>query len=209
MMHHCRIKEQNTPQRRINMLRRTLTALTVSLAIGLLAIPAGAASKNPTVMMETSLGKITIELFQKDAPISVKNFLSYVKDGFYNGAIFHRVIPGFMVQGGGFAAGMKEKPTRAPIRNEAANGLKNDRGTIAMARTANPDSAAAQFFINVVNNQGLNRPMPDGHGYAVFGKVIEGMEVVDKIVEVKTGTVGPFENVPLKPVVIKSVKVVK
>jgi peptidyl-prolyl cis-trans isomerase A (cyclophilin A) len=191
------------------MLRRTLTALTISLAIGLLAIPAGAAAKNPKVLMETSLGKVTIELFQKDAPTSVKNFLSYVKDGFFNETIFHRVIPGFMVQGGGFTAGMKEKPTGAPIRNEAANGLKNDRGTIAMARTANPDSASAQFFINLVDNQGLNRPSPDGHGYAVFGKVVKGMDVVDKIAGVKTGTVGPFQNVPLKPVVIKSVKVVK
>jgi peptidyl-prolyl cis-trans isomerase A (cyclophilin A) len=191
------------------MLRRTLTALTISLAIGLSAISAGAAAKNPTVLMETSLGIVTIELFQKDAPISVKNFLSYVKDGFYTDTIFHRVIPGFMIQGGGFAAGMKEKQTRASIRNEAANGLKNDRGTIAMARTANPDSASAQFFINLVDNQGLNRPMPDGHGYAVFGKVVKGMDVVDSIAGVKTGTVGPFQNVPLKPVLIKSVKVVK
>jgi peptidyl-prolyl cis-trans isomerase A (cyclophilin A) len=192
-----------------HMLRRTITALTISLALGLFAFPAGAAAKNPTVLMETSMGKVTIELFQKDAPISVKNFLTYVKEGFYADTIFHRVIPGFMIQGGGFAAGMKEKQTRAPIRNEAANGMKHDRGTIAMARTANPDSAAAQFFINLVDNQGLNRPMPDGHGYAVFGKVVEGMEVVDRIAGVKTGTVGPFQNVPLKPVVIKSVKMVK
>lgn len=191
------------------MLRRTITALTVALTLGLFAIPAAAAAKNPTILMETSLGKVTIELFQKDAPISVKNFLTYVKDGFYTDTIFHRVIPGFMIQGGGFAAGMKEKPTRAPIRNEAASGLKNDRGAIAMARTANPDSASAQFFINLVDNRGLNRPMPDGHGYAVFGRVIEGMEVVDRIAAVKTGTVGPFQNVPLKPVVINSVKVVK
>jgi peptidyl-prolyl cis-trans isomerase A (cyclophilin A) len=191
------------------MFRKTLTALTISLTLGLFALPAGAASKNPTVLMETSLGNVTIELFQKDAPISVKNFLSYVKDGFFNGTVFHRVIPGFMVQGGGFTSGMKEKATKAPIRNEAANGLKNDRGTVAMARTANPDSASAQFFINVVDNQGLNRPSPDGHGYAVFGKVVKGMEVVDKIAAVKTGTKGQFQDVPLKPVLIKSVKVVK
>jgi peptidyl-prolyl cis-trans isomerase A (cyclophilin A) len=191
------------------MFRKTLTALTISLTLGLFALPAGAASKNPTVLMETSLGNVTIELFQKDAPISVKNFLSYVKDGFFNGTVFHRVIPGFMVQGGGFTSGMKEKTTKAPIRNEAANGLKNDRGTVAMARTANPDSASAQFFINVVDNQGLNRPSPDGHGYAVFGKVVKGMEVVDKIAAVKTGTKGQFQDVPLKPVLIKSVKVVK
>ncbi|HOI17756.1 MAG TPA: peptidylprolyl isomerase [Geobacteraceae bacterium] len=191
------------------MFRRSLTALTILLTLSLFALPAGAVSKNPTVLMETSLGNVTIELFQKDAPISVKNFLSYVKDGFYNGTVFHRVIPGFMVQGGGFTSGMKEKTTKAPIRNEAANGLKNDRGTLAMARTANPDSASAQFFINVVDNQGLNRPLPDGHGYAVFGKVVKGMDVVDKIAAVKTGTKGPFQDVPLKPVVIKSVKVVK
>jgi peptidyl-prolyl cis-trans isomerase A (cyclophilin A) len=191
------------------MFRRSLTALTIVLTLSLFALPAGAVSKNPTVLMETSLGNVTIELFQKDAPISVKNFLSYVKDGFYNGTVFHRVIPGFMVQGGGFTSGMKEKTTKAPIRNEAANGLKNDRGTVAMARTANPDSASAQFFINVVDNQGLNRPMPDGHGYAVFGKVVKGMDVVDKIAAVKTGSHGPFQDVPLKPVVIKSVKVVK
>jgi peptidyl-prolyl cis-trans isomerase A (cyclophilin A) len=203
------MKEQNTPQRRICMLRRTLTTLTISLAIGLLAIPAGAASKNPTVLMETSLGKVTIELFQKDAPVSVKNFLSYVTDGFYNDTVFHRVIPGFMIQGGGLTAGMKEKPTRSPIRNEAANGLKNDRGAIAMARTANPDSASAQFFINVVNNQGLNHPMPDGHGYAVFGTVVGGMDVVDKIAAVETGSQGALRNVPLKPVVIQSITVVK
>jgi len=191
------------------MFRRSLTALTILLTLSLFALPAGAVSKKPTVLMETSLGNVTIELFQKDAPISVKNFLSYVKDGFYNGTVFHRVIPGFMVQGGGFTSGMKEKTTKAPIRNEAANGLKNDRGTLAMARTANPDSASAQFFINVVDNQGLNRPLPDGHGYAVFGKVVKGMDVVDKIAAVKTGTKGPFQDVPLKPVVIKSVKVVK
>lgn len=191
------------------MLRKSLTAFTILLTFGLLAHPAGAASKNPTVLMETSLGNVTIELFQKDAPITVKNFLSYVRDGFYNGTIFHRVIPGFMVQGGGFTPGMEEKTTRAPIRNEAANGLKNDRGTVAMARTANPDSASAQFFINVVDNQGLNRPLPDGHGYAVFGKVVKGMDVVDAIAAVKTGTKGPFRDVPLKPVVIKSVKLVK
>lgn len=191
------------------MLRKSLTAFTILLTFGLLAHPAGAASKNPTVLMETSLGNVTIELLQKDAPITVKNFLSYVRDGFYNGTIFHRVIPGFMVQGGGFTPRMEEKTTRAPIRNEAANGLKNDRGTVAMARTANPDSASAQFFINVVDNQGLNRPLPDGHGYAVFGKVVKGMDVVDAIAAVKTGTKGPFRDVPLKPVVIKSVKVVK
>lgn len=166
--------------------------------------------KNPVVTMETSLGNVKIELFEKDAPISVKNFLDYVKSGFYAGTIFHRVIPGFMAQGGGFTPDRKQKPTNAPIKNEAANGLKNDRGTIAMARTSAPDSATAQFFINVVNNDMLNRPSPDGAGYAVFGKVVAGMDVVDKIVSVKTTSVNMvFQNFPETPVLIKSVKVTK
>lgn len=166
--------------------------------------------KNPVVTMETSLGNVKIELFEKEAPISVKNFLEYTKSGFYAGTIFHRVIPGFMAQGGGFTSDRKQKPTNAPIKNEAANGLKNDRGTIAMARTSAPDSATAQFFINVVNNGMLNRPNPDGAGYAVFGKVIEGMDVVDKIVSVKTTNVNMvFQNFPETTVFIKSVKVTK
>jgi len=160
--------------------------------------------------METSLGNIKIELNTKEAPISVQNFLGYVNKGFYNGTIFHRVINGFMIQGGGFTPDMTPKAAGAPIKNEAGNGLKNDRGTIAMARTGNPDSATAQFFINVVNNDGLNRPSPDGFGYAVFGKVVEGMDVVDKIKAVKTGTSNMgFRDVPETPVVIKSVKVIK
>lgn len=163
--------------------------------------------KNPVVTMETTLGTIKIELFEKEAPLSVKNFLDYTKSGFYSGTIFHRVIPGFMAQGGGFTVDRKQKPTNAPVKNEAANGLKNDRGTIAMARTSAPDSATAQFFINVVNNSMLNRPSPDGAGYAVFGKVIEGMDVVDKIVSVKTQNVNMvFQNLPETAVVIKSVK---
>ncbi len=167
-------------------------------------------AKNPVVLMETSLGAVRIELYPDKAPASVKNFLEYVNSGFYNGTIFHRVIPGFMAQGGGFTTDRKQKDTRAPIKNEAANGLKNDRGTIAMARTANPDSATAQFFINVVNNDGLNRPNPDGHGYAVFGKVIEGMDVVDKIVATPTQRLNMvFANLPVTPVVITSVKTVK
>ena len=165
--------------------------------------------QNPRVLLETSMGNITIELFKEKAPISVRNFLSYVNDGFYDGLIFHRVINGFMIQGGGFTADMKQKQTHAPIRNEAGNGLKNDRGTIAMARTGDPDSATAQFFINVVNNNGLNRPSPDGFGYAVFGKVVEGMDVVDKIKAVRTGFKMGMRDVPETPVVIKSVKVVK
>jgi len=183
-------------------------------AAALICLMAGIASangkKNPVVTMETSLGNVRIELFEKEAPISVKNFLDYAKSGFYSGTIFHRVIPGFMAQGGGFTADRKQKPTNAPIKNEAANGLKNDRGTIAMARTSAPDSATAQFFINVVNNDMLNRPSPDGAGYAVFGKVIEGMDVVDRIVSVKTENANMvFQNLPATPVVIKSVKVAR
>ena len=191
------------------MLKKMLNAAAV--VVCLIAGTAWAdGNKNPVVTLETSLGNVKIELFQSEAPLSVKNFLDYAKSGFYNGTIFHRVIPGFMAQGGGFTADRKQKPTGAPVKNEAANGLKNDRGTIAMARTSAPDSATAQFFINVVNNGMLNRPNPDGAGYAVFGKVIEGMEIVDKIVAVKTQNVNMvFQNFPETPVVIKSVKVGK
>jgi len=191
------------------MFKKILTSVTITLAIGLLAVSAGAAGKNPTVLMETSLGKIKIELFQKESPQSVKNFLTYVKDGFYNGTAFHRVMPGFMIQGGGFTLEMLQKSTRKPVPNEASNGLKNDRGTIAMARTSAPDSATAQFFINLVNNNGLNRPQPDGYGYAVFGRVIEGMDVVDRIAGVRTGVRMGMRDVPLEPVEIKSLKILK
>ncbi|HVN83709.1 MAG TPA: peptidylprolyl isomerase [Candidatus Binatia bacterium] len=158
--------------------------------------------------MQTSLGDIKIELDEAKAPVTVKNFLAYVNSKFYDGTIFHRVIPGFMIQGGGFDKDMKQKPTNAPIKNEASNGLKNDVGTLAMARTSDPDSATAQFFINVVNNENLNRPKPDGHGYAVFGKVVAGMDVVKKIETVTTTTKMPHQNVPVDPVIIKSVTVV-
>jgi cyclophilin family peptidyl-prolyl cis-trans isomerase len=191
------------------MLNKIIALMTVSLLLSPGAVAADTASTNPKVLMETSLGNVNIELFQKEAPVSVKNFLTYVKDGFYGGTTFHRIIAGFMIQGGGFTVDMKQKPTAAPISNEAANGLKNDRGTIAMARTAMPDSATSQFFINLVNNAALDRPMPDGHGYAVFGKVIQGMEVVDRIAAVKTGMRTGMMDVPKTPVVIKSVKVVK
>jgi peptidyl-prolyl cis-trans isomerase A (cyclophilin A) len=166
-------------------------------------------AKNPVVLMETSLGNIKIELFEKEAPVSVKNFLVYANRGFYNGTIFHRVINGFMIQGGGFTTDFVQKPTNAPIKNEAANGLKNDRGTIAMARTGMPDSATSQFFINVVSNEMLNRPSPDGFGYAVFGKVVEGMDVVDKIRAVKTGVSHSMRDVPEQQVVIKTAKVLQ
>jgi cyclophilin family peptidyl-prolyl cis-trans isomerase len=172
------------------------------------AEPAPAPSgKGVQVVIETSKGTIEAELNREKAPITVDNFVKYAKKGHYNGTIFHRVIPGFMIQGGGFTPDMNEKPTDAPIKNEAENGLKNDRGTLAMARTGDPNSATSQFFINVVDNEGLNRPNPDGHGYAVFGKVTKGMDVVDAIVAVPTGTRGGHENVPNEPVTIKSVKV--
>jgi peptidyl-prolyl cis-trans isomerase A (cyclophilin A) len=191
------------------MFKKIFAAVTIILVSGLFVVSAGAAGKNPIVLMETSQGKVTIELFQKESPLSVKNFLSYVKEGFYNGTTFHRVIPGFMVQGGGFTANMNQKSTGKPIKNEAVNGLKNDRGTLAMARTGDPDSATSQFFINLVNNNGLNRPQPDAHGYAVFGKVIEGMDVVDRIAGVRTGVRMGMRDVPLDPVEIKVVKVLK
>ena len=154
-------------------------------------------------------GVITIELDAVNAPKSSENFLSYVNSGFYNGTVFHRVMDGFMIQGGGFTADMVQKPTKAPIPLEAGNGLKNDTYTIAMARTANPNSATAQFFINVKDNAMLNAPQPDGHGYAVFGKVVEGTAVVDKIKAVATGNKGGHQNVPTTPVTIQSATLVK
>lgn len=180
-----------------------LTAVMVLITAG---IACAEGKKNPVVVMDTSLGTVKMELFEKEAPLSVRNFLDYANSGFYNGTIFHRVISGFMIQGGGFTTDFKQKPTKAPIRNEAANGLKNLRGTLAMARTPAPDSATSQFFINVVDNTMLNpNPNGDPNGYAVFGKVIEGMDVVDRIRAVKTG----FQDVPVEKVVIRSIKVVK
>jgi len=148
------------------------------------------------------MGDIVLELAADKAPQSVNNFLQYVRDKHYDGTVFHRVIDGFMIQGGGFTADMNQKPTRDPIPLEARNGLKNDRGTIAMARTGNPNSATSQFFINVVNNSMLNAPSPDGYGYAVFGRVVSGMDVVDKIRAVSTGNKGPHQNVPTSPITI-------
>lgn len=163
---------------------------------------------NPVVEMQTSEGTILIELYPEKAPTTVANFLEYVKSGFYNGTIFHRVIDGFMIQGGGFTPDMKEKPNRPPITNEAKNGLRNAAGTIAMARTSDPHSAASQFYINLVNNAPLDYPSRDGWGYAVFGKITQGMEVVNKIGQVPTGMAGPYQNVPLKPVLIQSARIV-
>lgn len=160
------------------------------------------ADKPVVVEMETSMGKISIELNAAKAPLSVANFLQYVDGGFYDGTIFHRVIPTFMIQGGGFTADMKQKPTKGPIKNEANNGLSNARGTISMARTNDPDSATAQFFINVQDNAGLDYQGPRNYGYAVFGKVIAGMDVVDKIRNVETGNAGMHQDVPRQPVII-------
>ncbi|WP_299396108.1 peptidylprolyl isomerase [uncultured Desulfovibrio sp.] len=161
-------------------------------------------AENPIVLLETTSGDILIELYPDKAPETVKNFLQYVDDGFYNNTIFHRVIPGFMIQGGGMGARMDEKTTREPIKNEADNGVKNERGTIAMARTMEPHSASAQFFINLVDNDFLNfsEPTINGWGYCVFGKVTDGMDVVDKIAKVKTKSVGIHENVPVDLVMI-------
>ena len=156
----------------------------------------------PKVRLTTSMGDIVVALDPAKAPLSVENFLQYVKDKHYDGTVFHRVIDNFMIQGGGFTAQLKQKATRAPIALEASNGLRNDRGTIAMARTSNPNSATSQFFINLVDNAPLNAPNPDGYGYTVFGKVVAGMEVVDKIKSVPVGNQGMHQNVPTTPVTI-------
>lgn len=180
----------------------------LALTGALLTAPAWAQAE-PQVLFKTSLGDITVALNEAKAPKTVANFLQYVRDKHYDGTVFHRVIDGFMIQGGGMDAAMKEKPTRAPIALEAGNGLKNDRGTIAMARTGDPNSATSQFFINVANNDLLNAPKPDGYGYAVFGKVVKGMDVVDKIRTVATGNRGMHQNVPTTPVTILSATEIK
>jgi len=190
-----------------------ILALLAMLALPLSATAAEqpAKSENPHLRMTTSLGVIEIELNAKHAPATVKNFLGYVNSGFYNGTVFHRVIPGFMIQGGGMTAGMKEKPTGAKIQNEADNGLRNLAGTLAMARTNDPHSASAQFFINTVDNAFLDHrgKNPQGWGYAVFGKVTKGMDVVKKIEAVQTGNAGMHQNVPVKDVVITKMEVIK
>jgi peptidyl-prolyl cis-trans isomerase B (cyclophilin B) len=188
------------------------------LAAGLMAgliLAAGASARaersHPLVKLETSMGDITLELYPDKAPGTVANFLEYVKAGFFNGTVFHRVISTFMIQGGGLDAQLNKKPTRAPIKNEADNGLANDAYTVAMARTGDPNSATAQFFINVANNAFLNHTAktPQGWGYAVFGKVVKGKEVVDKIKAVPTATKGMYENVPVEPVTIIKATVVQ
>jgi peptidyl-prolyl cis-trans isomerase A (cyclophilin A) len=185
------------------------TTLLFSAALMLGMTTASAQGSAPRVALETTQGRIVIELAPKEAPKTVDNFLTYVKAGHYDGTEFHRVIPTFMIQGGGFSADMTERPTRAPIPLESRNGLKNDRGAVAMARRGDPNSATAQFFINVVDNPRLDYPSFDGNGYAVFGKVVEGMDVVDKIKDVPTGSRGGHQNVPETPVTIKSARIVK
>ena len=193
------------------MLKKMLRALACGIVFACAGIAGAAetAAKNPVVLVQTNLGTIKLELFAREAPLSVKNFLDYATSGFYDGTVFHRVINNFMIQGGGFTADMKQKKANAPIKNEADNGLKNLRGTIAMARTMIVDSATAQFFINVKDNGFLDHSdkTMKGYGYAVFGKVIEGMAVVDKIAAVRTGVLRGFPDVPLPPVVIESIKV--
>ena len=182
------------------MLKKTLCAITAAcMSVQVMAA-------NTLVEMKTTMGNIEIELFNDKAPISAKNFEAYIKDNFYNGTIFHRVIPGFMIQGGGMDVNMLEKPTKAPIQNESYNGLKNARGTLAMARTNKPDSASSQFFINTVDNDFLNRSQMNA-GYAVFAKVTKGMDVVDKISQVPTISFGMHQNVPKQAVEIISVNI--
>lgn len=180
-------------------------------ALFALMIAAGPVLAAPEVRLQTSMGDIVVSLNRDKAPVTVANFLDYVRAGFYDGTLFHRVIAGFMIQGGGFTTDYQRKPTRAPIKNEADNGLQNRRGTIAMARTSAPNSATSQFFINVADNTFLDyrAPTPRDWGYAVFGKVIKGMSVVDAISHVVTGSAGPFaKNAPLKPVVIEHATII-
>ena len=195
-----------------------LKGLSALLLGGMLCFNALAATSSQTtahkgkhsmVKLHTNHGEITIELNAEKAPETVKNFLDYASSGFYNGTIFHRVIDGFMIQGGGFEPGMKQKPTKDPIQNESANGLKNDNYTVAMARTGNPHSATAQFFINVKDNEFLNYTAPNaqGYGYCVFGKVVEGKEVVDAIRKVETGNRNGFQDVPVEDVIITKAEV--
>lgn len=187
----------------------TAILLLAALAASDAVAPAKAA--NPQVVIETTLGSFTLELFAAEAPKTVENFLAYVKDGHYEGTLFHRVIPGFMAQGGGYTADFRQKPTRPGVQNEANNRIANARGTVAMARTSDPNSATSQFFVNVADNKPLDHTDQSvrGWGYCVFGKVVSGMEVVDAIVKTPTGAKGPFRtDAPVTDVVIKSVRVV-
>ena len=190
--------------------RRNSTLALASVALfAMFSAASVQAQTAPKVKLTTSMGDIVVQLDPAKAPKTVENFLAYVNDKHYDGTVFHRVMDGFMIQGGGFTADMQQKPTKPPIALEASNGLKNDTYTIAMARTSNPNSATSQFFINVKDNAMLNAPSPDGHGYAVFGKVVEGKDVVDKIKGVATSNKGPHQNVPNTPVTINSATLVK
>jgi peptidyl-prolyl cis-trans isomerase B (cyclophilin B) len=190
---------------------KSLLAPVVSFFLASFFLASGALAQNPMVEFKTSRGSIVAELYQDKSPNTVANFLEYAKAGYYNGTIFHRVIDGFMIQGGGFEPGMKEKrPTRPPIRNEAANRAANYAGTLAMARTSDPHSASAQFFINLKNNDFLNhRDTGQGYGYAVFGNVVKGMDVVNAIARVRTGSAAGHNDVPVEPIVIQSVEILK
>ncbi len=194
---------------KLKVSRRTLLARLAAGVIGLTFAGAALAAEAPRVSIKTSMGDIVVELDQEKAPKTVENFLAYVKSGFYKGTIFHRVIDNFMIQGGGMDAKMNSKQTRKPIKNEANNGLHNEQYTIAMAREAGPDTATSQFFINVANNAGLDYPGQDGYGYTVFGKVVEGQDVVDKIKGVVVDDLRGQQNVPVVPVVIKSASIIK
>ena len=189
----------------------TITRRVAITAFAMAAfIPSAFAANAPQVKVDTNMGSFVLELNAKAAPKTVANFLSYVKSGFYKNTLFHRVIPNFMIQGGGFTTGMEEKDTRAAIALESRNGLSNKRGTIAMARTSDPNSATSQFFINVRDNHFLDAAQSqDGHGYAVFGKVISGMNTVDAISRVKTHSVGYYDDVPIRDVIIKNMSVIK
>ena len=190
---------------------RITAALFAFILISFICMQLNSAYANPKVLMETSKGNITIELYEKEAPITVKNFLSYVSDGFYNNLIFHRVIANFMIQCGGFDSKMNQKPPKAPIKNEARRGLNNKRGTLAMARTNVINSATGQFFINLINNDFLNHKdnSSSGFGYAVFGEVIDGMDVVDTIGKTRTHAFGMFRDVPIKEIFIKNMSVIE
>ena len=194
-------------------MKLSLAAVVTVLALGTVSLsaqtpaPAPAAKPNPRVALDTAKGKIVVELFPDKAPLTVANFLQYVKSGFYDGVIFHRVIPSFMIQTGGFTPDMKQKPTKGQVRNESDNGLRNERGTLAMARLSEPHTASSQFFINLKDNRSLDHS-PRGWGYTVFGKVVEGMDVVDSIATVRTTTKGPHGDVPVEPVIIKKASVV-
>lgn len=186
------------------------SVILILAALSLLPGTTTANQTNPMIKLTTSKGEITIEMYPDEAPATVQNFLSYVESGFFEGLIFHRVIEGFMIQGGGFTPDMQQKKSGDPIQNEADNGLKNETGTLAMARTGDPHSATAQFFINLENNDFLNHTgkNPQGWGYAVFGKVTEGLDVVNQIGSVATGRAGPYSDVPVEPVIIENVQVI-